>query len=110
MEEGIYIFKDSNSFLKVMEQLAKEYGKPKPLIELNKHLNTSTEANKEINYLNKCSINCFTGFQKHSLIKLSVTGSDGVKYHITYSFNTGLGNGLYRKLHRYLRKREQGAF
>lgn len=90
-----------------MEQLSKEY-KPKPLIKLNKHLTNYAEVTKEINFLNNCSIDSFNGFRKDNLIKLAVTGVDGVKYQIVYSFNSSNGGygGVYTKLYYYLRKRE----
>lgn len=90
-----------------MEQLGGG-NKPKPLIILNKHLTNYTELFKEINFLNNCSIDSFNGFRKQNLIKLAVTGSDGVRYHIVYSFNNSNGGygGVYTKFYRYLRKRE----
>jgi hypothetical protein len=106
-QQGIYIFDTSNSFIEAMEQLSKEY-KPKPLIKLAKHLTNYTDLFKEINFLNNCSIDSFNGFRKQNQIKLSVTGSDGVRYHIVYSFNNSNGGygGVYTKFYRYLRKRE----
>lgn len=107
MENKILIFPNATEFIKVLEQLSKQY-EPKPLFKLNKHISTFAELEKEIYFLNKCSIDVFTGFKRDKLIKVCATGSDGVVYHIVYSFNSSKGSGtIYDKLNRYLRKRDK---
>lgn len=107
MEKGIYIIPKTTDFIKVLEQLSKQH-QPTPTIKLNKHLTNKTQLEKEIHFLNKCSIDVFTGFKTDCLIKVRVTGADGVKYYIKYSFNTSDGSGtIYEQLNRYFRKRDK---
>ena len=105
MEKGIYIFDNTTSFLNAMEQLSKEY-KPTPTtIEIAKLLTSFKDVKKEIDFIENCYLNCFTPFRKFKAIKIIITGSDGVKYDITYSFNSVCCGGVYDKFYRYLKKR-----
>ena len=104
MEKGIYIFDNETTFLNAIEQLSKQY-KPTPAIEIFKQLTSYNQVKKEIDFIETAYLNCFTGFRKSKTIKVVVTGSDGVKYHITYSFNTVCCGGVYDRLYKYLKKR-----
>ena len=106
MEQGVYIFDSKTDFLQAMEQLNHHYCDKPTAIYLSKKVETTKQLKKELSFIDKCSINGFSGFKKAKQIKISIT--DGFKYNyvVTYCFNSSGGSGsLYTKLHRYLRKR-----
>ena len=108
MEQGIYIFDNVTAFIDAISTLENQYNiNQSQTVYLNKHLNSIVEVRKEIKFLNKCILNSFQGFRTAKLIKINVTGSDGVNYSVTYSFNSSCNKGVYGELHRYFRKREQ---
>lgn len=102
MEQGVYLFDNETDFIQTMEKLNHHYCDKAPAIYLSKKIETSKQLEKEISFIDKCSINAFSGFKKAKYIKISIT--DGFKYNyvVTYCFNS---RSLYSKLNRYLRKR-----
>lgn len=108
MEKGIYIFDNATAFIDAIATLEnQQHINQSRAVYLTKHLVTTVEVKKEIEFLNKCILNSFQGFKADKLIKLNITGSDGVNYSVCYSFNSSASNTIYSKLHRYLRKRQQ---
>ena len=102
MEQGVYIFENSDDFLKVMEDLGKEY-KQNNLISLTKEMLSMEDIRKEINFLNECEMNAFVGYHTSSIIKINITFNES-NYAITYLFKGK--SFLYHKMHLYLREKE----
>ena len=73
--------------------------------ELTLHLDTIEDMRNQIEYLNRCWINAYNGFKSKSIIKVSITASDGSDYSITYQFKNSYSAGIYSKFYNYLRKR-----
>lgn len=106
MQEGVYIFEDSEDFIKVIEDLKDFVGVSGEWIRLSKWLMTLENVQKEINFLNKCEILTFSGFSKQKIIKVSLR-HDNKRYVVTYLFKCSRGDRCaYSILHHYLRKRE----
>ena len=105
MKQGIYIFDNETDFIKAIEQLNHHYWNKPTAIYLSKKVETTKQLKKEISFIDKCSINGFTGFMKAKKIKLNIT--DGFKYNyvVTYCFNSAGSGTIYDKLNKYLRKR-----
>ena len=108
--QEIYIFDNATAFIDAIATLENQHHiktNQSKTVYLTKHLVSTVEVKKEIEFLNKCILNSFQGFKADKLIKLNITGSDGVNYSVCYSFNSSASNTIYSKLHRYLRKRQQ---
>ena len=74
---------------------------------VDKSLNNNADLKKEIDYLNKCTINVFSGFKSKKQIKVNITTHKGLIYLITYKFKSASGSSsIYMKFHHYLRQRE----
>ena len=109
MEQGIYIFNNSNSFIKAMEQLAKEYNKPKPrIIYLNKHLDSCKSVRKELNFIKKCHINSFDSFYTSQVVRITITDYTDCTINIKYTFK---GTGyLFREFRRYIKRNKENIY
>lgn len=109
MEAGIYIFKDTDTFLKHIELLAKEYNKPKPkTIYLTKHLDSCQAVRKEIRFINKCNINSFSTFYTSKVAIISITDYTNCTINIKYTFK---GTGyLFSEFRRYIKKHKENIY
>ena len=109
MANGVYLFEDAEDFLKAIEDIQQQYdeNKQRRIIELNKQLFSTSELRKEINFLNNCRLNSFMGCLTKKIIKVNITYDD-CDYSVTYYFkgSTSSNGTIYKRLHRYLRKRE----
>lgn len=109
MEKGIYIFDNATAFIDAIATLENQHHiktNQSRAVYLTKHLVTSAELKKEIEFLNNCILNSFQGFRTDKLIKINITGADGVNYSVCYSFNSSQSGTIYSRLLRYLRKRQ----
>ena len=109
MANGIYVFNNADDFLKAIKNIEQEYQENTStrIVELNKQLFSTSELRKEINFLNNCRLNSFIGFLTKKIIKVNITYED-CDYSVTYYFkgSTSSNGTIYKRLHRYLRKRE----
>lgn len=109
MANGVYLFEDAEDFLKAIEDIQQKYNENTStmIVELNKQLFSTSELRKEINFLDKCRLNSFMGFLTKKIIKVNITYDD-CDYSVTYYFkgSTSSNGTIYKRLHRYLRKRE----
>lgn len=64
MEQGVYLFDNETDFIQTMEKLNHHYCDKAPAIYLSKKIETSKQLEKEISFIDKCSINAFSGFKK----------------------------------------------
>lgn len=102
MKNGIYIFKSSDDFLKVIDEMIDfENSLSSGFQYLHKHLSSSIELEKEIALLNKCKIKSYNGFYKKYMIKVSLS-LNGEIFNVTYTFNRN--HGVYNQFIRYLKK------
>ena len=102
MEQGVYIFKNSDDFLKAMEDIGRQYKTSTP-VSLTKEMLSMEDVRKEIIFLKKCELNAFVGYLTSTLIKINVTFQKG-NYAITYQFKGKIV--LYNELHHYLKQKE----
>lgn len=105
MEKGIYIFDNETDFIQVIEKLNYHYWNKPTAIYLSKNLETSKDLNKEIAFIDKCSIDGFTGFRTAKQIKIKITDGLNCTYCVTYCFNDNASYFIYDKLNRYLKRR-----
>ena len=110
MEQGIYIFEDTNSFLKQMRILIKEYNKPKPkILYLNKHLDSCKSVRKELNFIKKCYINSFDSFYTSQVIRITITDYTNCTINIRYTFK-GESGYLFREFRRYIKRNKENIY
>lgn len=108
-DNGVYIFDSETDFLKVIDELSKEFKQSTAnktnVIYISKKLETINELKKEIAILNLFKINAFNGYRTNKTIRVCL--SDNNRYiHMTYRFNAVTCGTIYDKLNRYLKKRQ----
>ena len=107
MAGGLYIFKNANEFAKVIDDLQKQYNSSNgKRFELYKELSSMKSIRNEINFLNRCKINAYSGFRSKKQIKVNLTDNYNCIYLITYDFNKKSTHHLYEEFKRYLKGRE----
>ena len=110
MEQGIYIFKDTNSFLKQMRILTKEYNKPKPkILYLNKYIDSCKSVRKELNFIKKCYINSFDSFYNSQVVRITITDYTGCTINIRYTFK-GESGYLFREFRKYIKRNKENIY
>jgi len=71
--------------------------------QIIKPITSISDIRKEIEYLDKCFINTFSGFWSNKEIKVNITSNKKIRYIISYHFKSKY---LYKEFNRYLKQKK----